>query len=134
VRLLPWVLIALLVYVVITGVTSARSYVLRNRRSGGAPRTSDGVRRARGPSGPTHDAIIAFIESHEGVEAYVEPRTVVSPLTVVLVDADGAWRRIEMHDDRVLRPIVRSHGIRVFDASLVGYPPRMRRSEGPADG
>jgi hypothetical protein len=81
-----------------------------------------------------HDALVAFVESHDGVEAYVEPRTVVSPLTVVLVDADGRWRRFEIHDDRVLRPLVRSHGIGVFDASRVGYPPRMRRPADPGGG
>lgn len=74
-----------------------------------------------------HDAIAAFIDAHAGVEAFVEPRTVMHPLSVVLVDADGAWARFEMKEDAYLRELARQRGVPVFDASRVGYPPRMRR-------
>jgi len=73
------------------------------------------------------DGIIAFIESREGVEAYVEPRTVVSPLSVVLVAKDGEWRRFQVGEDIMLRELAAARGLRVFDASRVGYPERMRR-------
>lgn len=39
-----------------------------------------------------------FLNSHEGVEAYVEPKTVVSPKSVVLIDGAGEWRRFELID------------------------------------
>ncbi|MDP9296336.1 MAG: hypothetical protein M3O88_06555 [Actinomycetota bacterium] len=35
------------------------------------------------------DAILQFVESQAGVEAYVEPKTVMHPLSVVLVVGDG---------------------------------------------
>ena len=44
-------------------------------------------RRLKGVQGPAEDraGILGFIESHTGVEAYVEPKTVMHPLSVVLV-------------------------------------------------
>jgi len=83
-------------------------------------------KRVPGPD-EQHGAIAAFIDAHAGVEAFVEPRTVMHPLSVVLVDADGAWARFEMKEDAYLRELARERGVPVFDASRVGYPPRMRR-------
>jgi hypothetical protein len=50
-------------------------------------------RRAKNVPGPQEDraAILAFLESRTGVQAWVEPRTVMHPLSVVLVAGDGEW-------------------------------------------
>ena len=95
-------------------------------------RTDQVTRQLKGVAGPHEDAagITAFLDTHEGVEAYVEPKTVVSALSVVLVDADGEWQRFELKEDRLLRQLAKTRGLQVFDASRVGYPPRMRRSRG----
>lgn len=73
-----------------------------------------------------------FLNDHSGVEAFVEPETVVSPRSVVLVDGAGAWRRFPLSEDSVLRRVARERGMPVFDASPTGYPSRMRRGPGPA--
>jgi hypothetical protein len=73
-----------------------------------------------------------FLNAHSGVEAYVEPETVVSPRSVVLVDGAGEWRRFPLSEDSVLRRVARERGMAIFDASKTGYPSRMRRGPGPA--
>lgn len=84
------------------------------------------IKHIGGPSEQRAD-IIAWLEDHTGVEAYVEPKTVVSPLSVVFVDGDGEWRRFELAEDRFLKEVARERRIKVMDATRVGYPPRMRR-------
>jgi hypothetical protein len=83
-------------------------------------------KRVPGPD-EDRDAILAFLDALAGVEAFVEPRTVMHPLSVVLVDGDGRWGRFELKEDAFLRELARERGVPVFDASRVGYPPRMRR-------
>ena len=73
------------------------------------------------------EEMVAWVASHTGVEAYVEPKTMMSPLSVVFIDADGAWKRFPLAEDRFLRALAKERGIQVFDASRTGYPPRMRR-------
>jgi hypothetical protein len=89
-------------------------------------------KRVPGPD-EHHEAILAFLEAHTGVEAFVEPRTVMHPLSVVLVDGDGRWGRFELKEDAFLRELARERGVPVFDASRVGYPSRMRRRRAAAD-
>jgi len=86
-------------------------------------------RRLKGVQGPAEDreGILAFVESRTGVEAYVEPKTVMHPLSVVLVAGDGEWKRFELPDDAFIRDLARSRGVPVLDAARTGYPPRMRR-------
>jgi len=85
-------------------------------------------RRLKGVQGPPEDreGIRSFIETHQGVEAYVEPKTVMHPLSVVLVAKDGEHRRFELFDDAYLRELMRTHDLKVFDAVRAGYPQRMR--------
>lgn len=101
-----------------------------------APRRYDWERRStqlyrawKQVPGPAEDreGILAFVTSRQGVEAYVEPRTVIHPLSVVLIAADGEWRRFELRDDAYLRELVKERGLRVIDASRFGYPERMKR-------
>lgn len=86
-------------------------------------------RRVKAVPGPQEDrqAILEFIESRKGVEAFVEPRTVIHPLSVVLVAEDGEWVRFQLKDDAFVRELARARRLRVNDASKVGYPERMRR-------
>jgi hypothetical protein len=86
--------------------------------------------------GPAEDreGILAFASSRQGVEAYVEPRTVIHPLSVVLIAEDGEWKRFELRDDAYLRELVKERGLRVVDATRFGYPERMNRHrEGEGD-
>ena len=70
------------------------------------------------------DELVSWLDAHSGVEAYVEPKTVMSPKSVVLVDADGEWRRFELSEDRFLRELARERSLPIFDAARTGYPPQ----------
>ena len=85
-------------------------------------------RRLKGVQGPSEDreGILRFVETHTGVEAYVEPKTVMHPLSVVLVAGDGEHRRFVLSDDAYLRELIGTHNLKVLDAARVGYPQRMR--------
>lgn len=99
----------------------------RRRRS-----SPDPFERLGGPDGGPEKSMEEFLNAHSGVEAYVEPETVVSPRSVVLVDGAGEWRRFPLSDDSVLRRAAGERGMPIFDASRTGYPSRMRRGPGPA--
>jgi hypothetical protein len=104
----------------------------RPARSGGHEwdRRRDQVYRSvKGIGGPeeARDEIVGFLDTHQGVEAYVEPKTVMHPLSVVLVDADGVAKRFGLREDAILRELAKTRHLPVFDATKVGYPERMRR-------
>ena len=83
-----------------------------------------GGRRARGASDVLAD-LRRWTAARTGVEAYVEPETTVTPLTVVLVAGDGEWTRRAVADAQA-RAIGRRLAIPVYDVQKVGYPQRMR--------
>ncbi|GAA1284141.1 hypothetical protein GCM10009609_56380 [Pseudonocardia aurantiaca] len=68
----------------------------------------------------------AWVAAHEGVEAFVEPRTTVTETTMLLVDKHGAWTRRRISGPAGARKLARSVKIPVYDVQLVGYPKRMR--------
>jgi hypothetical protein len=108
-----------------------------SRRLGGyefEARRDQARRRLKGVAGPVErrDEIVEFLDTHDGVEAYVEPKTVVSAKSVVLVDGAGEWRRFELKEDAYLRRLATERVLPIFDAALTGYPPRMRRRPGGA--
>ncbi|MEO8293769.1 MAG: hypothetical protein ABI635_11615 [Actinomycetota bacterium] len=92
-------------------------------------------RKLKGVAGPAEyrDEITEWLRVHEGVEAYVEPKTVMHPLSVVFVDGHGEAKRFELKEDAYLRELAKERGLRVFDASRVGYPERMRRRRPDGD-
>jgi hypothetical protein len=108
----------------------------RQRHYDWEPRTQQIARQLKVGAGEPEDRrrIVEFLDSRSGVEAFVEPRTVVHPLSVVLVAGDGEWVRIALPDDRFLRELARTRGLKVQDASRVGYPERMRRYKRPDGG
>ncbi|HUQ00308.1 MAG TPA: hypothetical protein VM093_07585 [Aeromicrobium sp.] len=61
-----------------------------------------------------------------GVEAYVEPKTSVSPTTVVLVAGDGEFMRRGVSSPEAAAKFARSVGIPIYDTNRVGLPKRMR--------
>jgi hypothetical protein len=67
-----------------------------------------------------------WVAEHVGVEAYVEPRTTVTDVTVVLVAADGEWTRRRAGGDAGARRLSDRLQIPVYDVQKVGYPQRMR--------
>ena len=98
------------------------------------------VRRSRRPrrprnGGPTtvraSDAadqqhLAEFVRTRRGAEGYVEPRTAVSDVTLLLVAHDGEWTRRRVPSVAWAHDFANSQGIPSYDAAVVGYPDRMR--------
>jgi len=89
-----------------------------------------GGRRARGAVGNDPAADLRYLQQwvaeHTGVEAFVEPRTTVTDVTVVLVAADGEWTRRRAGGGAGARRLNERLQIPVYDVQKVGYPQRMR--------
>ena len=89
-----------------------------------------GGRQARGGAGTDPAADLRYpqqwVAEHIGVEAFVEPRTTVTDVTVVLVAADGEWTRRRAGGDAGARRLSERLQIPVYDVQRVGYPQRMR--------
>jgi hypothetical protein len=67
-----------------------------------------------------------WVAEHHGVEAFIEPKTTVTEVTVVLVAADGEWTRRRAGGDAGARRLSERLDIPVYDVQKVGYPQRMR--------
>jgi hypothetical protein len=89
-------------------------------------------RGARGGRGGSHDPaadlkyLRQWVAEHNGVEAFIEPKTTVTDVTVVLVAADGEWTRRRAGGDAGARRLSERLNIPVYDVQRVGYPQRMR--------
>ncbi len=85
-------------------------------------------RRTRGvrqPNPKDNAYLRSWTEGHRGVEAFVEPKTMVTETTVVLVAHDGEWTRRRI-TERDARDLGKRLGIPVYDVARTGYPARMR--------
>ena len=67
-----------------------------------------------------------WTSARAGVEAFVEPKTSVTDVTVVLVAGDGEWTRRRAGGESGARRLSQELQIPVYDVQLVGYPQRMR--------
>jgi len=88
------------------------------RRRGGRTATSDRAADLR--------YLQQWVAEHKGVEAFVEPKTTVTEVTVVLVAADGEWTRRRVGGQSGARRLSDRLKIPVYDVQKVGYPQRMR--------
>lgn len=91
--------------------------VFRGRRRGGGTATD-----------PAADLryLQQWVAEHTGIEAFVEPKTTVTDVTVVLVAADGEWTRRRAGGYAGARRLSDRLKIPVYDVQKVGYPQRMR--------
>ncbi len=85
-------------------------------------------RKRRSDSGAVPDLryLHQWAAERTGVEAFVEPETSVTPMTVVLVAGDGEWTRRRAGGPAGARRIGQRLGIPIYDVHKVGYPQRMR--------
>lgn len=90
----------------------------KRRRAGGSA--------GRGPDAADAEHLRAWAVQHHGVEAYVEPSTPMTGLTVVLVAHDGEWTRRRVEGEHGVRRLGKDLAIPVYDVQKVGYPQRMR--------
>jgi hypothetical protein len=89
----------------------------RRRPRAGTLRTA-----ASGDEERLHD----FATSRIGVEGFVEPRTAVTDVTLLLVAKDGEWTRRRVPSVQWAHDFANRLGIPSYDAAVVGYPQRMR--------
>ena len=68
----------------------------------------------------------AFVASRSGVEGFVEPRTAVSDVTLLLVAHDGEWTRRRVPSVRWAHDFCNARRVPSYDAAVVGVPQRMR--------
>lgn len=67
-----------------------------------------------------------FARSRRGVEAYVEPQTIATESTLLLIAADGEWTRRRVAGPQAAWAVAEKLGLPAYDAMIVGYPQRMR--------
>lgn len=86
--------------------------------------------RDKGRGGAEEKADLAhlreFATTRAGVEGFVEPPTVVTQTTLVLVAVDGEWTRRRVPDAKAAHDFANKLSIPSYDAAVVGYPRRMR--------
>jgi hypothetical protein len=87
--------------------------------------------RGRRPNpGRVDDAAVQhlteFVRTRRGVEAFVEPRTVVTSTTILLIAYDGEWTRRRVPSPEWAYAFAEHLQIPGYDALVVGYPQRMR--------
>ena len=72
------------------------------------------------------DHLQQFVQGHKGVEGFVEPRTAVSDVTLLLVAHDGEWTRRRVPSVDWAHKFCNRHQVPSYDAAVVGIPQRMR--------
>jgi hypothetical protein len=97
----------------------------RRRREGrgrsGEPGTMD-----RAAESVDRQHLEQFVATRTGVEGFVEPRTMVTETTLLLVAIDGEWTRRRVPDARWAHNWANKLGVPTYDAAVVGVPQRMR--------
>jgi hypothetical protein len=94
-----------------------------SRPSGGA-RTGSTRVRAADTADQAH--LESWSAARRGVEGFVEPRTAVSEVTLLLVAHDGEWTRRRVPSVEWAHRFCNSRKIPSYDAAVVGIPQRMR--------
>lgn len=72
------------------------------------------------------DDLERFVETRQGVEAFLEPRTMMTQTTLMLIAHDGAWTRRRVPSPDAARRWARGLNVPFYEVALVGYPQRMR--------
>ena len=92
--------------------------------SGDPART--GSTRVRASSSDDEQHLEDFVSTREGVEGWVEPRTAVNDVTLLLVAWDGEYTRRRVPSDDWAYKFCKRRGITADEAGVVGIPVRMR--------
>lgn len=83
-----------------------------------------GTLRTAADDDVTH--LTAFAGSRSGVEGFVEPQTMTTATTLVLVATNGEWTRRRVASPKAAFDLGRKLAIPVYDVAATGYPQRMR--------
>jgi hypothetical protein len=85
-----------------------------------------GSTRVRASDHVDQDHLQQFVQARKGVEGFVEPRTAVSDVTLLLVAHDGEWTRRRVPSVDWAHTFCNRHQVPSYDAAVVGIPQRMR--------
>jgi hypothetical protein len=101
---------------------------LRGRRGNGMrrPGSSGAATTVRASDAADEQHLHEFATTRRGVEGFVEPRTAVSDVTLMLVAHDGEWTRRRVPSVEWAHRFANQNGVPSYDAAVVGYPARMR--------
>ena len=89
-----------------------------------AARTGSTTVRASDRTDEQH--LRTWVADRRGVEGFVEPRTAVSDVTLLLVAHDGEWTRRRVPSVQWAHQFCNKHQVPSYDAAVVGIPQRMR--------
>jgi hypothetical protein len=101
---------------------------LRNvfRRRGAVSRGGPTGSTVRASDSADANHLRDFATTRRGVEGFVEPRTTVSEVTLLLVAHDGEWTRRRVPSVSWAHDFANRLGVPSYDAAVVGIPQRMR--------
>ncbi len=110
---------------------SAMGIFDRFRRSGRVSRAARDAARTgsttvRASDGEDARHLERFVATKQGVEGFVEPRTAVSDVTLLLVAHDGEWTRRRVPSVKWAHDFANRNRVPSYDAAVVGVPQRMR--------
>lgn len=88
--------------------------------------TRTGSTRVRAADRADEEHLRTWIQERRGVEGFVEPRTAVSEVTLLLVAHDGEWTRRRVPSINWAHDFCNRHQVPSYDAAVVGIPQRMR--------
>ena len=85
-----------------------------------------GSTRVRAADSTDQAHLDQWITGHRGVEGFIEPRTAVSEVTLLLVAYDGEWTRRRVPSTEWAHRFCNDRQVPSYDAAVVGIPQRMR--------
>jgi len=85
-----------------------------------------GSTRVRASDAGDREHPSSWVSERRGVEGFVEPRTAVSDVTLLLVAHDGEWTRRRVPSIEWAHDFCNRFQVPSYDAGLVGIPQRMR--------
>lgn len=94
------------------------------RPAGDRSRTGSTTVRASDRLDEQH--LTEWVSTRRGLEGFVEPRTAVSDVTLLLVAHDGEWTRRRVPSVAWAHDFCNHHRVPSYDAAVVGIPQRMR--------
>ena len=85
-----------------------------------------GSTRVRAADSTDVEHLTTWVGARRGVEGFVEPRTAVSDVTLLLVAHDGEWTRRRVPSVKWAHEFCNRAQVPSYDAAVVGVPQRMR--------
>ncbi len=67
-----------------------------------------------------------WVSQRHGIEVFAEPKTSLTGPTILLVAHDGEFTRRPVRSPQDAQDFAHEHGLPIYDATVVGYPQRMR--------